>query len=131
MHHASDISVAKEDTSVKPEPAKTNHSSFISHAFEEEFVVMPQSTVGFIITALLAFVDIKSQGNPEFPFITHPQAIMVSITSLIMYGLASGAELIVSGACNNPNVVYAIIARLGRIVYLCIMVVSLSSLFYV
>ncbi|KAL8263746.1 hypothetical protein R6Q59_021876 [Mikania micrantha] len=131
MQQATDLSVVKEDVSVKPEPAKTNHNNFITRAFEEEFVVMPQSTLGFIITALLAFVDIKSQGNPEFPFVTHPQAIMVSITSLIMYGLASGAELVVSCACNNPTVVYVIIARLGRIVYLCIMVVSLSSMLYV
>lgn len=98
--------------------------------FGEERVVMPRSALTFIITVLLAFVEIKSQGMSGFPFLSHPHTIMVSITSLLMYGLASAAELVVSAAGLDPTSVYAIIARSGRIICLCMLVASLTCLFY-
>ncbi|GJY26536.1 hypothetical protein Tco_0401262 [Tanacetum coccineum] len=64
----------------------------------EEGVIMPRSALTFIITTLVAFVEIKSQGQPGFPFETHPRAIMVAVTSLPVYGLASAAELGVSAS---------------------------------
>ncbi|KAL8263741.1 hypothetical protein R6Q59_021871 [Mikania micrantha] len=99
-------------------------------AFGEEGVVMPHSTLGFIISTLLAFVQIKSQGLPGFPFQTHPQLIMFSVTSLLIYGLASVAELVISAAGVDRSSVYAITAHLGKIGSLCILVASLASLFY-
>lgn len=121
------IPVAEKVTSVNPKPAETN---FITAAFDEEVVALPPSTLSFIITALLALVDIKSQGNPEFPFQTHPRVIMLSVTCLVMYGLVSGAEFVVSVAGIHSTSIYAVIARLARIGYLCILVVTFSSLFY-
>lgn len=98
--------------------------------FGEEGVIMPPSALTFIINALLAFVEIKSQGQPGFPFQTHPHTIMVSITGLLIYGLASAVELVVSSLGLDHTSVYAIIARLGRISALCILTASLASLFY-
>ncbi|MFS7927684.1 hypothetical protein Hanom_Chr04g00311991 [Helianthus anomalus] len=54
-------------------------------AFGEEGVFMPQSALSFVINTLLAFAAIKSQGVPGFPFKTHPQSIMVSVTSLLCW----------------------------------------------
>lgn len=92
--------------------------------------IMPHSTLNFIINALLAFVEIKSQGAKEFPFKTHPQTIMFSVTSLMIYGLASAAELVISAAGLDPTCIYAVIAHLGKVISLCILVISLASLFY-
>lgn len=106
-----------------------NH--YLPGEFVEEAVVMPPSTFTFIITVLLAFVEIKSQGNPEFPFQTHSHAIIVSVTSLLVYGLASAIEhVVIYGAGLDPTSDCAMIARLGRIGSLCILVGSLASLFY-
>ncbi|KAL8263742.1 hypothetical protein R6Q59_021872 [Mikania micrantha] len=100
-------------------------------AFGEGGVIMPHSTLAFIINALLAFTEIKSQGQPGFPFVTHPQLTKFSVTSLLLYGLASAAELVVSAAGLDPTTsIYSIIARLGRISSLCILVASLACLFY-
>ncbi|KAK1430528.1 hypothetical protein QVD17_13337 [Tagetes erecta] len=100
-------------------------------AFGEEGVVMPHSTFGFIINALLAFAEIKSQGRPGFPFQTHPQVIMFSVTSLLMYGLASAVELVVFAAGVDRRSVYAVVSHLGKIGSLCVLVASLASLFYI
>ncbi|MFS7927672.1 hypothetical protein Hanom_Chr04g00311871 [Helianthus anomalus] len=91
-------------------------------AFGGEGVAMPHSAMGFIINVLLALAEIKSQGAPGFPFRTHPQAIMVSVTGLLMYGLASAAELV--GL--DPTSVYAIAVYLGKLFSLCILVASLA-----
>ncbi|KAK1430531.1 hypothetical protein QVD17_13340 [Tagetes erecta] len=99
-------------------------------AFGEQGVVMPHSTFGFIINALLAFVEIKSQGRPGFPFQTHSHVIMFSVTSLLMYGLASAVELVVFAVGVDRRSVYAVVAHLGKICCLCVLVVSLASLFY-
>lgn len=141
---------------VKSEPAKTNHDinftaifllqclrnmfnlpgipgglvASLGHLFGEEGVIMPGSALSFIITVLIAFAEIKSQGNSEFPFQTHPHFIMVSVTSLLMYGLASATELLISAAGLDAISAYAIIARLGRIGSLWILVASLACLFY-
>ncbi|MFS7927709.1 hypothetical protein Hanom_Chr04g00312281 [Helianthus anomalus] len=90
---------------------------------------MPHSALGFIINALLALAEIKSQGQgaPGFLFRTHPRAIMVFVNGLLMYGLASAAELV--GL--DPNSVYAIAVHLGKLFSLCILVASLASLFYI
>lgn len=85
-------------------------------AFGEE--VMPPSTFTFIIMALLAFLQIKSQGSG-------PNAIKVSVTSLLLYGLATAAQLVIPA-----DSVYAIINRLARIVFLCILIASSASFFY-
>ncbi|MFS8015267.1 hypothetical protein Hanom_Chr15g01354401 [Helianthus anomalus] len=92
--------------------------------FGGQGVVMPRSALSFIIIALLALAEIKSQ------FQTHPQAIMFSVNSLLMYGLACAVELVVSAAGLDPTSVYAIIAHLGKVGSLCILVASLASLFY-
>ncbi|KAJ9536918.1 hypothetical protein OSB04_029651 [Centaurea solstitialis] len=78
---------------------------------------MPISRLTFITTALLALVEIKSQGEVEFPFQTHPRAIMVAINCLLMYGFVSIIELVVHAA--RLDTLYAMTARLGRIVSLC------------
>ncbi|MFS7927712.1 hypothetical protein Hanom_Chr04g00312311 [Helianthus anomalus] len=99
---------------------------------EKVCVAMPSSALSFITNALIALAAIKSQ------FQTHPQAIMFSVTCLLIYGLASAAELVPSkkliyglaSAGLDPTSVYAITAHLGKIVSLCILVVSLASLFY-
>ncbi|KAL8228605.1 hypothetical protein R6Q59_000002 [Mikania micrantha] len=100
-------------------------------AFVEASVIMPHSTLSFIINGLLALVEIKTQCLPGFPFQTHPHIIMLSVTSLMMFGLASVAELIVLAVGLDRTSVYAIIARLGKIGSLCALVASLVSLFYI
>nr|GFA03105.1 hypothetical protein [Tanacetum cinerariifolium] len=87
---------------------------YLQVVFAEEGVIMPRSALTFIISTMLAFVEIKSQGKPGFPFETHPRAIMVSITSLPVYGLASAAELWVSASGLDHTSVYANIARLDN-----------------
>ncbi|KAK1430526.1 hypothetical protein QVD17_13334 [Tagetes erecta] len=99
-------------------------------AFGDELVVMPPSTLTFLITVLLAFVEIKSQSLLGFPFQTHPQLVMFSVTTLLIYGLASSVELVVSSVGLDPTSVYVVISRLGRIGSLCVLVASLASLFY-
>ncbi|KAK1419004.1 hypothetical protein QVD17_28159 [Tagetes erecta] len=69
--------------------------------FLEERVVMPHSALNFIITLLLAFAAIKSQGQSDFPFITHPRVVRFSINSIVMYGLCCAAGLVTSGL--DPN----------------------------
>ncbi|KAJ9537087.1 hypothetical protein OSB04_029820 [Centaurea solstitialis] len=70
---------------------------------------MPISKLTFIIDVLLAFVEIKSQGKAGFPFQTHPQATMVAINCLLLYGFVSIIELIVHAA--RFDIVYAMMAR--------------------
>ncbi|MFS7927683.1 hypothetical protein Hanom_Chr04g00311981 [Helianthus anomalus] len=94
-------------------------------------VAMPHSALSFIIKALIAFSAIKSQCFPGFPFQTHPILIMFSVTSLVIYGLASAAELFVSSAGLDPTSVYAVTTHMGKIVSLCIMVASLAALIYI
>lgn len=91
--------------------------------------MMPPSTLTFIITILLGFAEIKSQGKSEFPFQKHPQIVMVSITSVVVYGLASLAEVVIAAAGFDHASVYAIIARLLRLASLCVLVTSLATLF--
>ncbi|MFS7927680.1 hypothetical protein Hanom_Chr04g00311951 [Helianthus anomalus] len=86
--------------------------------FGGEGVAMPHSALSFIIKALIAFVAIKSQCFPGFPFRTHPILIMFSVTSLVIYGLASAAELVVPSAGLDPTSVYAVTTHLGKIVSL-------------
>lgn len=97
---------------------------------EEVEAMMPQSTLGFIIISLLAFTEIKSQGNPESPFQTHPKAIMVSINSVVIYGFTSTAEVVISAAGFDRTSIFALITRMGRMASLYILVTSLAYLFY-
>ncbi|MFS7927681.1 hypothetical protein Hanom_Chr04g00311961 [Helianthus anomalus] len=92
--------------------------------FRGEGVAMPPSALSFITNALIALAAIKSQ------FQAYPLAIRFSVNSLLMYGLASAAEVVVSCAGLDPTSVYAITAHLGKIISLCIVVASLASLFY-
>ncbi|GJZ16823.1 hypothetical protein Tco_0552946 [Tanacetum coccineum] len=103
---------------------------YLQVVFAKEGVIMPRSALTFIISTMLAIVEIKLQGQPGFPFEMHPRAIMVSVTSLPVYGLASATELGVSALGLDHTSVYAIIARLVRICSLCILVTSLACLFY-
>ncbi|MFS7927713.1 hypothetical protein Hanom_Chr04g00312321 [Helianthus anomalus] len=92
---------------------------------------MPHSSLSFIVNVLLALADMKSQSLSGFPFQTHPLTVTVSVASLLMYGLASGAELVVSAVGLDPTSVYAIIAHLKKkIVSFFILVTYLASLFY-
>ncbi|MFS7924254.1 hypothetical protein Hanom_Chr03g00270461 [Helianthus anomalus] len=149
-----DIPAAEQAVIVGPQPTKTNIFTFFTVAYlfqrmglvvplrhlwahyyprvayGEEGVVTPHSTLGFIINALLGLVEIKSQCLHGFPFQTHPHSIMFSVTSLLMYGLASAAELVICGAGVDRSSIYAILAHLGKIGSLCILVASLASLFY-
>ncbi|MFS7927717.1 hypothetical protein Hanom_Chr04g00312371 [Helianthus anomalus] len=93
-------------------------------------VDMPTSSFAFVINALLTFTEIKSQRDPQFPFQTHPQVVMLSVTSLLVYGFASVAQHFISATRLCPDSVYAIIARLGQMACLCILVGSLASWFY-
>ncbi|KAK1419002.1 hypothetical protein QVD17_28157 [Tagetes erecta] len=98
-------------------------------AFLEKHVVMPSSSLTFIITLLIAFAGIKAQGQPDFPFITHPLLVRFSINSIVMYGLSCVAELVALGLDHSTSV-FAIMARLGKLSSLCILVTSLTCLFY-
>ncbi|KAK1419046.1 hypothetical protein QVD17_28202 [Tagetes erecta] len=101
-------------------------------AVGEAGIVMPHSTINFMINALLALAEIKAQGVTGFPFQTHPRIIMFSVTSLLLYGLASALELVVYSIMGlDPTSVYAVIAHLGKIASLFILVGSLVFLFYV
>ncbi|GJR84141.1 hypothetical protein Tco_0154926 [Tanacetum coccineum] len=48
-------------------------------------VALPQSTFTLIISALLAFAAMKSQGNPGFPFETHSQMVKIPSYCLFSY----------------------------------------------
>ncbi|KAK1430529.1 hypothetical protein QVD17_13338 [Tagetes erecta] len=109
----------------------TQYYPRVAVAFGAEAVIIPPSfTLTFIIHALLAFVEIKSQSLLGFPFQTHPRLIMFSVTSLLVYGFASAVEFVVSAAGFDPTSVYVLVSRLGRIGSLCALVVSLATLFY-
>ena len=98
---------------------------------EEQGVVLPRSTLSFIITTLLALVAIRSQGNPEFPYQTNPRSVMAAVTCVVMYGLASAAELIMTLATDfDPDMVVGI-ARLGMAGSLCLFTAFLASMLYV
>lgn len=88
---------------------------------------MPPSPITFIIASLYAFAEMKSQGS-DFPFKTHPGFINVALVCLILYGLASAAEFFIYAI--RPGSVYGMIVHLVRVGCLCIMVMSLASLFY-
>ncbi|KAK1418994.1 hypothetical protein QVD17_28148 [Tagetes erecta] len=99
-------------------------------AFMEERVVMPPSALGFIINILIAFAEIKAQGQPEFPFETHPRHIRLSVASVIMYGLACAIQLVVSAfGLHGTTSVFVVTARLGKISSLCLLAASLACLF--
>ncbi|MFS7927677.1 hypothetical protein Hanom_Chr04g00311921 [Helianthus anomalus] len=78
--------------------------------FGGEGVAMPHSAFSFITNALIALAAIKSR------FQTHPLPIMFSVTCLLIYGLASEAELKISCAGLDLTSVYAIDPHLGKIV---------------
>ncbi|KAK1418998.1 hypothetical protein QVD17_28152 [Tagetes erecta] len=98
-------------------------------AFVEAHVAMPPSALGFIINVLIAFAEIKAQGQPEFPFKTHPRHIRLSVASVIMYGLACAIQLFVSAFGLHGTSVFAFTARLGKIGSLCLLAASLACLF--
>ncbi|KAK1418995.1 hypothetical protein QVD17_28149 [Tagetes erecta] len=97
--------------------------------FVEERVVMPPSALGFIVGVLIAFAEIKAQGQPEFPFETHPRHIRLSVASVILYGLACLIELVVSAFGLHGTSAFAITTRLGKIGSLCLLAASLACLF--
>lgn len=99
-------------------------------AFGDEAVAMPNSTFGPIITWLLAFVAIRSQGDAQFPFEMHPYIINVSITSLVIYLVALIAKRLIFAAGLDHTSVSAIIASLLSTTCLSILVLSLVSLLY-
>ncbi|KAI7744769.1 hypothetical protein M8C21_016904, partial [Ambrosia artemisiifolia] len=88
-------------------------------AFLEERVIMPHSTLGFIITVLLVLAEIKAQGQPGFPFKTHPHLVKVSVNSVVMYGLSCAAELLASGP-GCPLVTKAMSTQISYICHLCL-----------
>ncbi|KAL8263785.1 hypothetical protein R6Q59_021915 [Mikania micrantha] len=100
--------------------------------FGQEGVIMPPDTLPFVIKTLIDFLKIKSQGQPGFPFDTHPKLTKFSITCLLMFVLASVAEHFVSGPGFDPNTsVFPVIARLGKNTSLYSMVASLACLCFV
>ncbi|CAI9291355.1 unnamed protein product [Lactuca saligna] len=109
------------------EPVGRLWINYFPRAFGEETVIMPPSSLTFMISCLYAFAEIKSQGS-EFPFQTHPRSTNLAVTSLLFYGVASTAEHIVSATRLGPASVYAIIARLGRICCLCVLLKALGSM---
>ena len=94
-------------------------------------VVLPRSTLSFIITTLLALVAIRSQGNPEFPYQTNPISVMAAVTCVVMYGLASAAELIMTHATDFDPDMVVVIARFGMLGSLCLFTAFLASMLYV
>ncbi|KAD6453318.1 hypothetical protein E3N88_08023 [Mikania micrantha] len=95
----------------------------------EEGLVPPGSALYFVIVGLFSFIAIKSQGEARFPFHSNPQTVTLAITCLIVYGLVSEAENVISAGRPGPNSVYVFIARLGRKLCLYVLVGSMASLF--
>ncbi|KAL8210244.1 hypothetical protein R6Q57_006976 [Mikania cordata] len=91
----------------------------------EEGIMIPGSAFNFVIIGLFTFTAIKSQGESKFPFHSNPQTITLAINSLIMYGLASEVENVISA----PNSVYVLIARLGKKLCLYVLMGAMASLF--
>ncbi|KAL8210238.1 hypothetical protein R6Q57_006970 [Mikania cordata] len=96
----------------------------------EEGTIIPGSTFNFVIIGLLSFTAIKSQGESTFPFHSNPLTVRLAINSLIVYGLASAAENVISAARPGPDSVFVFIAHLGRKLCLYILVGALASLFF-
>ncbi|KAL8238586.1 hypothetical protein R6Q59_015153 [Mikania micrantha] len=95
----------------------------------EEGIMIPGSAFNFVIIGLFSFTAIKSQGESRFPFHSNPQTITLAINSLIMYGLASEVENVISAARPGPNSVYVLIACLGKKLCLYVLMGAMVSLF--
>ncbi|GJV25258.1 hypothetical protein Tco_1377953 [Tanacetum coccineum] len=95
-------------------------------------VALPQSTFTLIISALLAFAAMKSQGNPGFPFETHSQMVKIPIACFVIYGLLSAAVYLVKLLAPNQNPNPGLVARahIGWICLMWIVVASLVSLLF-
>ena len=84
-----------------------------------------------IIGGFLALVQIKSQGDPGFPFETHPGTMRVCVTDLLIYGFASGADDMFSVWWRPARrLTYIRCARMAKRVCLGVMVGALASLFF-
>ncbi|MFS7927721.1 hypothetical protein Hanom_Chr04g00312411 [Helianthus anomalus] len=135
-----------EEQTIIAQHVETNHNLFLTFAFFlrricQRFITyyqqgafdedMPPPSFTFVITSLLTLTEIKSQGDPQFPFQTHAQVVMLSVTCVLMYGFSSAAQHLINATHLGPDSVIAITACLGRIASLCILVGSLASLFYI
>ncbi|MFS7926299.1 hypothetical protein Hanom_Chr04g00295421 [Helianthus anomalus] len=107
----------------------TDH--FPQGALEEEGVMTPRLAFKVVIIGLFGFASIKFQGGggggTKSPFHTHPWISMVSVTSMLMYGLAS---YVISALPPGLNFVYASVRLVGKLC-LYIYVVTFISLFYI
>ncbi|KAD6453294.1 hypothetical protein E3N88_07999 [Mikania micrantha] len=104
-----------------------NQTSFVISV--HQFMVRTIELVYRLWTHYFPFTAIKSQGESRFPFHSNPQTITLAINSLIMYGLASEVENVISAARPGPNSVYVLIARLGKKLCLYVLMGAMASLF--
>ncbi|KAJ0851142.1 hypothetical protein HanPSC8_Chr13g0588851 [Helianthus annuus] len=114
------------------QPAETNNQgSFFSNV---NLLLAPVTKPGFafelIIFGLFCFAEIKSQGEADFPFKTHPQITTVGISSVPVYALCSFAQHAISVVGPGRDSTYAFIARLGRSLCLCTLFGSLVCMFF-
>ena len=101
-------------------------AAILGRLLPEDGDVLPQPTLNSIITYLLAFVSIKSQGHPDFPYITHHNSVLTAVICVVMFGFASAAEHIATRVDQPP--VLKGVARTGRILCLFLLVIILTYL---
>ena len=101
-------------------------AAILGRLLPEDGVVLPQPALNYIITYLLAFVAIKSQGHPDFRYITHHKSVLAAVICVIMFGFASVAEHIATRVDQPP--VLKGVARTGRILCLFLFVIILTYL---
>ncbi|GKE62140.1 hypothetical protein Tco_1512507 [Tanacetum coccineum] len=119
-------------------PGKESHSSYsvplIPGDMSPGKVLKAAQERGLAVIALLAFVAMKSQGNPGFPFETHSQMAKIPIACFVIYGLLYAAvylvKLLAPNPNPNPNPRLVARAHIGRIGLMWIVVASLVSLLF-
>ncbi|KAL0290906.1 UNVERIFIED_CONTAM: hypothetical protein Sangu_2554900 [Sesamum angustifolium] len=70
-------------------------STRVSHLvdlFRYRYTDVFHQGVSFIIPVLLAFLQLKCQGNQETPFATHPKTMAVAVSASVLFYLAYSAQ---------------------------------------
>ena len=115
-----------QDLSTRFVAALHDLAAILGRLLPEDGDVLPQPTLNSIITYLLAFIAIKAQNHPHFPYTTHHKSVLAAVICVVMFGFASAAEHIATRV--DPPPVLKDVARTGRILCLFLLVIILTYL---
>ncbi|KAL0432916.1 UNVERIFIED_CONTAM: hypothetical protein Slati_2625900 [Sesamum latifolium] len=77
-------------------------ASHLVDLFHGRYTDVFHQGVSFIIPVLLAFLQLKCQGNQETPFATHPKTMAVAVSACVLYYLAYSAQFRPCVRCLSP-----------------------------